>query len=461
MTEELNWVIVHASLLLVAAVSAAMLGCDGHGIAPIPTGTGGQLSTAGGGTMAGKGGRGATGGLGSANGGSDLGGAMGGDPATGAAAAMGAAGRSGGPGAGGAAGIAGTTGRESVQPLSMNDVTILLPLPYKGTAVPLNGADLADDGTPFVPRSLFDRLLNGVRIAYLPNVDPYARLQLVAVRFDLCDRHLPGACPQDEDGRLRLVFQPTGGDIGFHAFYAIRNEELVEGVAALRELAKIAATPADWPLQVSPALSGDAPDAYATKLRAFVKRYGGEERLVRLTMAAAIEQDLRWLFRGVEKKGNAFLDMTIVGTTEISETVTIADAPGYDVTPITDTPTGLQAALSKPTFNAADEAKKRGYLAALAMVENPLINTAETVACVGCHVSTVVTQSRAKDASIDLYSIPGRYTSAFNLSTTGGMSADASRSIRALGYKDTLPMISQRVVNDTAQTLNEIRQRYP
>jgi hypothetical protein len=33
--------------------------------------------------------------------------------------------------------------------------------------------------------------------------------------------------------------------------------------------------------------------------------------------------------------------------------------------------------------------------------------------------------------------------------------------LRALGYLRQLPMISQRVVNDTAQTLTEIEQRFP
>ena len=36
-----------------------------------------------------------------------------------------------------------------------------------------------------------------------------------------------------------------------------------------------------------------------------------------------------------------------------------------------------------------------------------------------------------------------------------------SRAIRALGYVGRQPLISQRVVNDTAQTLTEIEQRYP
>ena len=82
------------------------------------------------------------------------------------------------------------------------------------------------------------------------------------------------------------------------------------------------------------------------------------------------------------------------------------------------------------------------------------------MACVGCHVSTVVTAARAT-AAIDPLTLPGRYTSKFDLSTAGGKSAETQTTLRALGYLRQLPMISQRVVNDTAQTLTEIEQRFP
>src|SRR4029079_557941 len=137
--------------------------------------------------------------------------------------------------------------------------------------------------------------------------------------------------------------------------------------------------------------------AYTTKLRAFVKRYGGETRLVRLTMNAQpqIFAQVRWALRGVEKKGDAFVDMTMVGATETTENVFLSGGPSYDVMPVTDTPPGLLGAIVRTMFEAADGTKKRELLAALAAVENPMSHTAETVACVACHVSTRVTSTRA------------------------------------------------------------------
>src|SRR5581483_5437166 len=265
-----------------------------------------------------------------------------------------------------------------------------------------------------------------------------------------------------EDGRLRLVFQPLSAtmradDVGFHAFYSIRNDELAGAVAELRELARGNPDPGGF-LRVSPALGAADPASYAAKVRAFVRRYGGTTRVVRLTMNS---QDLKsaavaWILRGVEKRGSAFLDMPIVGASEVVERVMLSGNPGFDVRPITDTPPGLRGAIVSSLFNMADIATERAYLAALAAVDNPLSHTAETVACVACHVSTVVMPARASSRAIDPGTLPGRYTSAFDLSTEGGRSGTTQSSVRALGYRGDVALVSQRVVNETAQVLTEI-----
>ena len=170
---------------------------------------------------------------------------------------------------------------------------------------------------------------------------------------------------------------------------------------------------------------------------------------------------ITWEFRGVEKNGDAFVAIPIVGSTATSEQVALTGTPGYDAFPITDTPPGLQGASTQYMFNAADAATRRGYLAALAAVDNPLSHTAETVACAACHVSTVLLAARAMASAIDPLTLPGRYTSTYDLSIAGGKSAETQNTLRALGYLGTQPMISQRVVNDTAQTLTEIDQRFP
>jgi len=448
-----------AGLLIVA------LGC-GSGAKPGSAGTAGQgghagVGGAGGMTSRGTGGTVDTGTAGTA------GGATGG--IAGAGTAGGGAGSRGGQGggdSGGGAGGGADGGVSPLYPLGMNDVTILVPLPASGdTPRLLWAADLGDDGAALVPRSLFDRLVVAVDGGGSPvlNAATYDRLHLVAVRFDLCDRLSPGVCPEGEDGRMRLVFQSmfkggTAEDVGFHAFYSIPRDQLGAAVTALRELAK-AGPPGGDGLRVSPALSAAAPEAYAARLRAFVRRYGGASRLVRLTMNAQgqIFAQAHWILRGVEKTGDAFTDMPIVGSTATVESVILSSGSSYDVTPVADTPPGLRGALTQTLFAAADATTRLGALAALAATDNPLTHSTQTVPCVACHLSTVLMAARGP---ADATTIPGRYTSAFDLSTGGGESAKTPNTLRALGYLGDKPMISQRVVNETAQVLTEIQARW-
>ena len=48
---------------------------------------------------------------------------------------------------------------------------------------------------------------------------------------------------------------------------------------------------------------------------------------------------IRWVLRGVEKAGDAFVDIPIVGTTETAQGVTLSGSPAYTIVPMTDTPT--------------------------------------------------------------------------------------------------------------------------
>jgi len=368
--------------------------------------------------------------------------------------------------AGGGDGGAGPIDRDAgpFVPLGMNDVTVLVPLPSVLSApVLLRGSDASDDGKVLVPRPLFDRLVEVPSSMPIVPADAYDRLHLVAVRIDLCDRNLPGPCAANADGRLRLVFQPLSDgsgaeDVGFHAFYSIPANELAGAIASVRELALLQAEPTSSPLRVSPGLTSGAPEAYAAKLRALVRRHAGEAKLVRLTLNAQpiFFSAVRWSMRGLERRGATFEDMSIPGTSATSQDVTLFAPASYDPSPATDSPAGLLGAFSQTTFDDAAPAQKRLFLEALAAVDNPLMHGPDTVACVACHASTVTMRARSKSGAIDPITVAGRYTSRYDLSIAAGKSADTERTLRALGWLGKEPMISQRVANDTAQVLVEI-----
>ena len=149
-------------LLLAIAISVAPLGCGSRDGAGQPAGAGGSGATGAAGAGGGAGVVGAGGAAGaSTTGGAGAGGAAAATGASGATAGSGGSGGTTGPGGNAAGGSAagGVGGTIPFHPLDMNDVTILTPLPpSSATTVLLRGADVADDGTAFVPRVHFDRL---------------------------------------------------------------------------------------------------------------------------------------------------------------------------------------------------------------------------------------------------------------------------------------------------------------
>lgn len=353
-----------------------------------------------------------------------------------------------------------TSGPTLNEPLGMNDVTILVPLPENiDQPVLLRGSESADDGTPFVPKLLLDRL--GSDELFL---DAYEQLQLVAVRFDLCDHNAPGPCPLSGEASLRLVFQPLrvkgAADVGVHAFYAIGETEVPAALRALRELAALRSGPAE-PLAPSVSLATGNVE-YTEKLRAFVRAYGGEGRLIRLAVNAqsANSAAVTWFFREFERRGTEFEERSITGTTETTQRVNFAGDAFFEVEPVSDAPPGLARVLDRTEFRASSEAEQRAALETLVAIDNPLTNGPDTVACVACHTSTVALATRAKDMNLDPDSLVGRYTTSFDVSVGAGMSATNDRTLRALGWIGTTPMISQRVANDTALVLDDIARRF-
>ena len=154
--------------------------------------------------------------------------------------------------------------------------------------------------------------------------------------------------------------------------------------------------------------------------------------------------------------------MTIPGSSLNVQSVVLVGAsgdPSYQVTPEVDVPAGLNKMLLAKTFAAVPESEQRALLDVLASIDNPLKHGADTVSCVGCHTSTVIMPSRAYVAGADALALPSRYSSPFETSVSAGRSESLSQTVRALGWMRREPLISRRVVNDTAQVLVELEER--
>lgn len=342
------------------------------------------------------------------------------------------------------------------RPLGLNDATYLLPL------------SAADAGSPFpspeamIPRVLFDRL------STTPGdvITDLSRLRIVALRFDICDRSTTAPCSETADGVIRLVLQPTFNDgsvedVALHAFYPVPRNEVYEAVDTLRALARLQNVPTGSALRVNTAFGVDA--EFTSTLAAFVRRYASAPRIIRLTLFGQMTNRaaLIWVFRGIEKRAGGFARIEIPDLMEIDQVSLLFSATEFQTMPQADEPKGFARAMSLRSFMDGTAEQKKEALEALVASDNPTLNTADTIQCVTCHVTTTVLPERAMVAGVDVTTLTNRYTSTqFDLTPLGDV-ALRFRTLRALGYLRNTPLVAQRTVNETAHVLGELEARYP
>lgn len=337
--------------------------------------------------------------------------------------------------------------------LGLNDVTWLFPL------------EKLDAGTPFPPAA---QLLSSVSVARLTTALPMARtevdrLRVVGLRFDRCDRSEPGVpCPATADGIFRVVLQPVLAgsaateDLALHAFYPVPVGEVPGVVTELRELASLQGRPRESPLQVNQAWTTEP--RYRAKLGALLSRYATSTRLKRLTLFGRLSDrgTVEWVFRGEQLSGTTLAPIVIPGIDAGAQEVLLTGADSYRVTPVVDAPAGFASTLERTAFGAADAGTQRAGLESLVTVDDPRSHTADTVQCVSCHVSSTLLPARAATLGLDPAALPGPFMApAFDLTPLGDPAIRA-RTLRALGWLGDQPLVSQRVVNETAYVLLEL-----
>lgn len=369
------------------------------------------------------------------------------------------------PGGGADAGLAGRCRQaDGGTPLfGLNDVSILVPLPLNEVPVLLRAGDLGASGQPLITRSLYDALVYSPSLGEDMIFEAYDRLQVVGVRFDLCDRVEAGPCKHLEPV-LRVVFQPVAGaeaaDIAFHAFYRIPQAERDGLLEQLGQLAALQALPTSSALQVSPELKREPNGAYARSLRALLTRFCGASTLRRLTFFAQPDSlaAIRWEMRGLEMTEKGPVQLTIPNTASGTQVIQLL---GDDVVPSdsADVPSGFSRATRRSEFEAATSSQRLLSLGALVEVDNPLLRNTDTLQCVTCHASTFLTTDRSARAELNATQVGGRYRAAsFDLGVGAGISSSTQASMRAFGWFFDQPAISQRVVNESAQVLVELGQ---
>ena len=353
--------------------------------------------------------------------------------------------------------------------LAANDVSVLFPL---GKGELWSAALAGRDGAALLPRSAFG-LIRVQVIRELPGGDAtYAALRVVSMRVDPCFIGSP-CYPQ-----IRLVLQalaPGGAsafDGSIHALYNLTVDEFAAMTTLLRAAAALAPENAAVPrLEVSPALiSQGMTGAYGLALRDLVTQFIGGSNLAKLTFMTRNQGGGdRWDFGGFNLRdfepGGAF---PIAGLDRSALVQTVrengggggggrgpggAGAYAYTVTP-SILRGELNTVLSSATAQNASAAERQRAMDSLVRVENPLLESPDTVDCSGCHLANRLRGSL--EASFGLTSAL-RYASAAEVTRLIGASERDNENLRAFGYFGPDPAISQRTANETLKVLTAMR----
>jgi hypothetical protein len=114
----------------------------------------------------------------------------------------------------------------------------------------------------------------------------------------------------------------------------------------------------------------------------------------------------------------------------------------------------VELALNSAAAQAASGGERQRAMDALSRVENPLIESPDTVDCAACHMA-----NRLRGHLQSTYALSSglSYTaSAESIRQIGGAERD-NNNLRAFGYFDAQPAISQRTANETIKVLAAMR----
>jgi hypothetical protein len=375
-----------------------------------------------------------------------------------------------GPASAGAGGGAGAGGTPLADALTLNDASVLFPLPGGGRLDGLLAASDEGVGGPLVPRELFDRLPDDLLVSE-PRAEVYGALRVVGARLDPCAasaRRASSTCV----AQVRLVLQPVeageGGeanarDAAVHAFYDLDGgafASLLGEVAALKAGASTAG-----PLGVHPLLQAEGLEGpFARGLRAALLARVGKGRLSRLTSMALSGRANVWIFAGLDVVDGAAVPIDIGGAGVSSQRFVNNSIPATEfsatkIEPAIATDDDFTLYLDSARALAADAAAQRAAYAAALRVENPSLRSPEDVGCVTCHVAGPARLWAERALGLSAEGEADAFSSPLDLTLTSELRDDTT-AVRAFGYRGTNVVLSRRTVNETAEAVGRINERF-
>ncbi|MCU0809634.1 MAG: hypothetical protein MUE59_01120 [Thiobacillaceae bacterium] len=362
----------------------------------------------------------------------------------------------------------------------MNDATIVYPLPRSaGEMNQLLAPQDAGPGGALLPLKYWRRIPSINQGEH--STRTYGNLRLVAVRIDPCFKFRGDCLPQ-----IRFVWQPIdkavygsasphgleAKDAAVHTFYTLQPDEFRRFVSDYQQLrSSMPMVAMDAPLQVHPLMQKQGlGGAFSRGFRQLLLNYCGEQNMWRVTSMSTLVGGDKWEFRGFNIVDGKPVEIVIPRTGNAraqSFFVSLVSDREYRNGRISPAPLGednLNLILrDSRAINARDADTLKDLGASVARIENPAIHSPETMDCVSCHSTQVAgtllfgnVPWLSRDPQITRHAFRSSSPLLQSLATTRNI----PRVFRALGYFEKTPILSRRVINETAVVVSQLNEGF-
>ena len=362
---------------------------------------------------------------------------------------------------------------------SMNDVTYLLPIPKSAAdlnANYINAMDIVGTG-PLVSSanlSLFDwsKIQPDLDLRERANID---RLAVVGVRLDPCFKDLfSEACrPQ-----IRLVMQPidftTGvpkaGDLGVHLFFDTSREEIVQLIrfASDYRAKTFGDASSGAPLQIHPVVSQQgAAGAFWSAMRPQILNVLNSAAKSRIAFFTVFPSLHAWMFESFNLNGSSASAIAIAGIGSTIERIqNRAQTAPHDFL-VTDGTLPAKVGGTDQTFDYLQDSvsfrrsgtgRTNPLVNSLERIENPTMHLPGTIDCLSCHSTPSIKESLRRSTNPLLRSNSTFVSSTLPAAALLNITEESyqSNDFRLFGFRNSNPIIGQRVINETASIIDSL-----
>jgi len=307
-----------------------------------------------------------------------------------------------------------------------------------------------------------DSFLTKAAVRILPQLEPTLstatqgeRFQVVSIRID----------PPE----LRLVWQAwrktakgvEALDAAIHSFYKIENEK--QFLIELKEISKHTRGEVSLltPISIHPTLYREGlRGQYGQELKRFISKHAHHKNLFKMTFMSMKVAGTVWDFSGLHIQNDKFTSLSIPRTANASSQMFINNSfhefsGGFWPAPkIQDEFNRLVADSYKAQAKEQEKLKKVHETSR--RIENPRLETTDSVDCVSCHLAqTTRVWTENVDASLK-NEIKDKFVSKKYLLANKTDDPTRTDNVHMFGYFFEMATITQRVINDTAFTLERL-----